>query len=83
MERRISLALLAGSLLKAIAAACPPLPMGPWDLKPVVSAGRVANHLSLQAQHFATLALHGLTPRTYRKSPAPNETGELELPVAA
>ncbi len=58
VERRISLALLAGSLLKAIAAACPPLPMGPWDLKPVSSAGRLANHLSLQAQHFATLTLH-------------------------
>ena len=83
VERRISLALLAGSLLKAIAAACPPLPMGPWDLKPAASAGRLANHLSLQAQHFATLVLHGLTPRTYRKSPTPNETAELELPVAA
>lgn len=83
VERRISLALLAGSLLKAIAAACPPLPMGPWDLKPVSSAGRLANHLSLQAQHFATLVLHGLTPRTYRKSPTPKETAELELPVAA
>jgi hypothetical protein len=62
VERRLSLALLAGSLLKAIAAACPPLPMGPWDLKPVASAGRLANHLSLQAQHFAPLVLHGLSP---------------------
>ena len=83
VARRISLALLAGSLLKAIAAACPPLPMGPWDLKAVSSAGRLANHLSLQAQHFATLVLHTLTPRTYRKSPTPKETAELELPVAA
>jgi hypothetical protein len=83
LERRISLALLAGSLLKAIAAACPPLPMGPWDWKAVASAGRLANHLSLHAQTFATLALHGLTPRTYRKSTAPKETAELELPLAA
>ncbi len=83
VERRISLALLAGSLLKAIAAACPPLPMGPWDLKAVSSAGRLANHLSLHAQNFATLALHDLAPRTYRKRAAPNETAELELPVAA
>jgi hypothetical protein len=83
LERRISLALLAGSLLKAIAAACSPLPMGPWDWKAVASAGRLANHLSLHAQTFATLALHGLTPRTYRKSPAPQETTELELPLAA
>lgn len=83
VERRISLALLAGSLLKAIAAACPPLPMGPWDLKAVSSAGRLANHLSLQAQHFATLVLHGLSPRTYRKSPTPKETAELAPPIAA
>jgi len=45
VERRISLALLSGSLLKAIAATCDPLPMGPWDLKAVSSAGRLANHL--------------------------------------
>jgi hypothetical protein len=83
LERRISLALLAGSLLKAIAAACPPLPMGPWDVKAVSSAGRLANHLSLHAQNFVTLALQGLTPRTYRKSTAPKETAELELPLAA
>ena len=41
VERRISLALLAGSLLKAIAAACPPLPMGPWDLKPAVGTLKI------------------------------------------
>jgi hypothetical protein len=41
------LALLAGALLKAIAAASDPLPMGPWDVKPVASAGRLANHLAL------------------------------------
>ena len=45
VERRISLALLAGSLLKAIAAACGPLPMGPWDVKAVASAGRLANQM--------------------------------------
>ena len=83
LTRRISLALLAGSLLKAIAAACPPLPMGPWDLKAVSSAGRLANHLSLHAQHFATVALHGLTPRKYRKISDPQETTELPLPLAA
>ena len=83
VARRISLALLAGALLKAIAAACPPLPMGPWDWKPVASAGRLANHLSLQARNFATLALHGLTPRTYRKITKAKETTELPLPLAA
>ena len=83
VERRISLALLAGALLKAIAAACAPLPMGPWDVKAVSSAGRLANHLSLHAQHFATLALHGLTPRKYRKIHIAKETPRLQLPLAA
>src|SRR5712692_6267057 len=40
LERRISLALLTGSLLKAIAAVCAPQAMGPWDRQPVRSAGR-------------------------------------------
>jgi hypothetical protein len=83
IERRISLALLTGSLLKAIAAACAPLPMGPWDVKAVSSAGRLAKHLSLHAQNFATLALHGLTPRKYRKINIAKETAALQLPLAA
>jgi hypothetical protein len=83
VERRISLALLAGSLLKAIAAACSPLPMGPWDVKAVASAGRLANHLALQAGNFVALALRGLAPRTYRKITEATETTELQLPVAA
>src|SRR5713226_7353330 len=64
VARRISLALLASSLLKAIAAACGLLPMGPWDLKAVASAGRLANHLALQAGDFVSLAINGLVPRT-------------------
>jgi hypothetical protein len=83
VERRISLALLSGSLLKAIAAACAPLPMGPWDVKAVSSAGRLANHLALQAENFVALALKGFAPRTYRKIPDPKETTELQLPLAA
>lgn len=83
VARRISLALLAGSLLKAIAAACAPLPMGPWDVKAVSSAGRLANHLALHAQNFVALALHNLAPRTYRKMTNANETAELPLPLAA
>ncbi len=39
LERRISLSLLSGSLLQAIAAATGPLAMGPWDRKPMPSAG--------------------------------------------
>jgi hypothetical protein len=83
VERRISLALLAGSLLKAIAAACGPLPMGPWDVKAVASAGRLANHLALHAGNFAALALYGLAPRTYQKITDAKETTELPLPLAA
>ena len=83
VERRISLALLAGSLLKAIAAACGPLPMGPWDRKPARSAGRLANYLGLHVAHFVTLALHGVTPRTYRKFTAAQEQADSLLPLAA
>lgn len=83
VARRLSLALLAGSLLKAIAAACGPLPMGPWDVKAVASAGRLANHLGLHAQNFATLALQGLTPRKYQKINSAKETADLQLPLAA
>jgi hypothetical protein len=83
VARRISLALLAGSLLKAIAAACAPLPMGPWDWKAVSSAGRLANHLALQAGNFVALALQDLAPRTYRKITNPKETTEVQLPLAA
>ena len=76
IERRISLALLSGSLLKAMAAGCEPLPMGPWDRKAVGSAGRLANHLDIHADNFAALALKGVAPRKYNNcllytSPSP------------
>ena len=83
VSRRISLALLCGSLLKAVAAACEALPMGPWDRKAVSSAGRLANHLDLHAQHFAALALQGVAPRKYRKMAKANHTSDLQLPLAA
>jgi hypothetical protein len=83
VERRLSLALLSGSLLKAIAAACAPLPMGPWDLKAVASAGRLANHLALQAGNFVALARQDLAPRTYRKITNAQETTKVQLPLAA
>lgn len=67
LERRISVALLAGSLLQAIAAVCAPQAMGPWDRQPVRSAGRLANYLDIHAGHFAPLALQGVEPRNYRK----------------
>jgi hypothetical protein len=83
VERRISLALLSGSLLKAIAAACAALPMGPWDRKAVGSAGRLANHLDIHAANFVALALKGVTPRKYRKIGEAKETADSQLPLAA
>lgn len=83
VERRISLALLAGSLLKAIAAACDPLPMGPWDRKPAWSAGRLANYLGLHTAHFVTLSLKAVAPRSYRKFHDPKESADSRLPLAA
>ncbi|QGZ90570.1 hypothetical protein GQR42_14655 [Microcystis aeruginosa FD4] len=46
--RRIGLALLAGCLLKAIAAVGEPLATGPWDKKPQPTAGRLSHHLNIQ-----------------------------------
>ncbi|MGH9941705.1 MAG: hypothetical protein ACRD9R_05010 [Pyrinomonadaceae bacterium] len=79
----LSLALLSGSLLKLTAATCEPLPMGPWDRKAVASAGRLANHLDLHADHFAALALKGVVPRKYNKSKEAQETSDSQLPIAA
>lgn len=83
VARRISLALLCGSVLKAVAAACQPLAMGPWDRKAVASAGRLANHLDIHADDFAALALHGVAPRKYRKIEEVNHANDLQLPIAA
>ena len=83
VERRISLALLSGALLKLTAAACEPLPMGPWDRKAVASAGRLANHLDIHADNFAALALQGVAPRKYNKSKEAKETADSRLPFAA
>jgi hypothetical protein len=83
VARRLSLALLSGSLLQASAATCDPLPRGLWDVKAVSSAGRLANHLASHAGNFVTLALQGLAPRTYRKITETKETTKSSLPLAA
>src|SRR2546430_14377830 len=69
LERRISLALLVGSLLKAIAAVCAPQAMGPWDRQPMRSAGRPADYLDLPVWPFVALALAGVGPRDHRLNP--------------
>ena len=83
VSRRISLALLAGSLLKALAAASEVLPMGPWDRKAVSSAGRLANHLDQHTSNFEALALCGVAPRKYSKKDETKQTKDLQLPKAA
>src|SRR5262244_2291744 len=83
LERRISLALLAGSLLKAIAAVCAPQAMGPWDRQPVRSAGRLANYLDLHAWHFAVISMVRVPPRNYRRNPKGVQRKDLRLQKAA
>src|SRR6266849_5958387 len=83
LERLISLALIAGSLLKAIAAVCAPQAIGPWDRPPVRSSRRWAHYLDLHAWRFSTLALKGIAPRNYRKNPKALHINDLEEPEAA
>jgi hypothetical protein len=83
LERRISLSLLSGSLLQAIAAATGPLAMGPWDRKPMPSAGRLANYLESHAANFSTLALKRVEPRNYRIIHEHAHINELQQPKAA
>jgi hypothetical protein len=83
LERRSSLAWLAGSLLKAIAAVCAPQAMGPWARQPVRSAGRLAHYLDLHAWHFAALALEGVALRNYRKNPKGFQRKDLRRQKAA
>jgi hypothetical protein len=83
LEWRISLSLLSGSLLQAIAAATGPLAMGPWDRKPRPSAGRLANYLEGHAAHFSALALKGVEPRNYRIIHEHAPINELQQPKAA
>src|SRR5262245_7213979 len=83
LERRIGLALLVGTLLKAIAAVCKPQAIGPWDRQPVRSAGRLANYLDLHAERFIALALKGIAPRNYQKNPNRAWTKDLRPRKAA
>ena len=83
IKRRISLAMLAGFLLKAIAAVCEPIPIGPWDRKPQPTAGRLANYLDIQLHNFVALALSGVKPRNYQKIQTPQKSKDLPLPDAA
>jgi hypothetical protein len=83
LARRIGLALLVGSVLKALAAGCEPLALGPWDHKPERSAGRLANHLDIHATQFAALALQGAQPKNYRKIPKRTHVRDLWDKIAA
>jgi hypothetical protein len=77
LSRRIALALLCGSVLKAIAANFEAMPIGPWDRQAKPSAGRLAHHLAARVMNFAALALAGTAPRMYRKNQ--NHSGSEDL----
>ncbi len=83
IKRRISLALLAGCLLKAIAAVCEPIATGPWDRKPKPTAGRLSHYLNLRVNDFSALALKGVKSRNYRKIENPQKIKDLCLSEAA
>ena len=83
IKRRISLAMMVGFVLKAIAAGCETLPIGPWDRKPQPTAGRLSNYLDIRLQNFVALALTGVKPRNYRKIQNPQKLSDLPLQDAA
>ena len=83
VTRRISLALLSGCLLKAIAAKCEPMALGPWDRKPARTAGRLAHVLSHQAAIFSGFVLEKVSARNYRKNQNAKESADLRLNHAA
>ncbi|MDJ0689340.1 MAG: hypothetical protein QNJ41_12600 [Xenococcaceae cyanobacterium MO_188.B32] len=83
LQRRIGLAMLVGFLLKAIAAFCEPLPLGPWDLRPQPTAGRLANHLDIHIHNFVALALAGVKSRNSQKIQTPQKTKDLPFSDAA
>lgn len=83
IERRIGLALLTGSLLKAISAACEPLAIGPWDRNPQRSAGRLANYLGIHIAYFLHFALNGARLKNYGEIQPPNQLNDLQQMKAA
>jgi hypothetical protein len=83
VTRRIGFGLLAGSLLKAIAATADGIAMGPWDRNPQPTAGRLANYLDSHIMNFAEFALQGVEPRNYRKNPQGAQARDLEWEEAA
>ena len=83
IKRRIGLALLVGFLLKAIAAVCEPIATGPWDRKPLPTAGRLSHHLNLRVNDFSALSLKGVKSRNYRKIKNPQKIKDLRLSEAA
>ena len=83
IERRITLALMSGVMLKAIAAKTGAIATGPWDRKPEATGGRLAIHLDMQAKEFSDLALKGVEPRKYRKKQSATKTKGLHEKAAA
>ena len=83
IKRRIGLALLAGCLLKGIAAVCEPIATGPWDKKPQPTAGRLSHHLNVRVNDFLALTLKDVKLRNYRKIQKTKPIKDLSLLDAA
>jgi len=75
--------MLAGFVLKAIAAGGEPIPIGPWNLRPQTSAGRLTNYLDIHIHNFVALALAGVKCRNYQKIQTPQKSKDLPFPDAA
>lgn len=82
-ERRIGLALLAGTLVQMIAANCDAIATGPWDRQPTPSAGRLARVLDASVILFSEVALKGVVLRNYRKKPLSCILNKLQKKPAA
>ena len=66
-------AMLAGFVLKAIAANCEPLPIGPWDRRPQPTAGRLTNYLDIHIHNFVALAESGSQIQKLPKNSNPSQ----------
>lgn len=83
IERRIGLALLTASLLKAIAAVCQPIAIGPWDRKAQPSAGRLANYLDVHLTNFQAIALKAFALKNYSKINLSSQINDLQKRLIA
>lgn len=83
VTRRISLSLLCGSLLKAIAAKSEAIAIGPWDRKAERTGGRLCHYLGQYAFIFAKVALAKVYPRKYERNENAEISKDLSFEISA